>query len=319
MSSRLIVIVGPTASGKSELALGLAQECAGEIISCDSLQVYRRLDIGSAKPTARERIAVPHHLIDIVNVDQSFSAAEYGRHASHALRSVASRRHMPLVVGGTGLYLRALLEGLFDGPARDPLLRARLNALATRFGDDRLYRLLRYLDPEYSCRITPGDRLRAVRALEVYWRTGRPISQLHRKPTQTLEGYETLILGLDPGRERLRERVERRTDQMLANGLLEEVEGLLAAGFSADLRPLQSIGYRQAVAVVQGRLSVDEARGQIVVATMRYAKRQMTWFRHQLKAQWVSSRAEGHDRAREWLVADRDRLSKSLTMRDKTL
>jgi tRNA dimethylallyltransferase len=301
VAAPLIAVVGPTASGKSALALRLARERGGEIVSCDSLQVYRGLDIGSAKPTPEERRLVPHHLIDVVSPDEAFSAAEYAVRARQSLSGIAGRGRLPLVAGGSGLYLRALLHGLFAGPARHEELRRRLEGLADRFGDARLHRLLASRDPEAARRLPVRDRVRVVRALEVLFRTGRPISAHHREGAQPLEGFRVLLVGLAPDRGELRGRVEARTRAMMTGGLVEEVQGLLARGYSPDLRPLQSIGYRQAVAVLDGRMSRGEAERVIVTETMRLAKRQMTWFRHQAKVTWFETAEAAHQAAREWL------------------
>jgi tRNA dimethylallyltransferase len=284
----LIAIVGPTASGKSRLAQDLALAHQGEVVSCDSLQVYRGLDIGSAKPTPAERRQVPHHLIDVVNPGETFSAAEYARRGRQALLDIAERGRLPVVAGGTGLYLRALLFGLFEGPARDVRLRPRLEAIARRFGERRLHRLLARVDPEAARRLPPADRVRVVRALEVYWGTGRPLSEHHRKRPDPLEGFRVQVVGLDPGRPALARAVRERTRQMLARGLIAEVRALLTRGLDPGLRPLQAIGYRQAVAVVLGEMTAAEAEEAIVRATLQYAKRQMTWFRHQVDALWFS-------------------------------
>jgi tRNA dimethylallyltransferase len=305
VASRLIAIVGPTASGKSALALRLARELSGEIVSCDSLQVYRGLDIGSAKATTAERREVPHHLIDVVEPDAPFSAADYGRLARQACSDIVDRGRLPIVAGGTGLYLRALTEGLFEGPSRDEPLRRRLEGLADRFGAGRLHRVLRRRDPVAASRIEANDRVRVVRALEVLRATGRPISSHHAGGTARLPGFEVMVLGLAPTRELLRARVEARTTLMFERGLLEEVRGLLSRGFGPSLRPLQAIGYRQAVAVLQGAADLDSAQRDIVTATMRYAKRQMTWFRHQSPAVWAPDAEVAHAMATEWLAARR--------------
>jgi len=297
---RLIAAVGPTASGKSALALRLADANGGEIVSCDSLQVYRGLDIGSAKAIAGERRRVRHHLLDVVDADQHFSAADYGRLARAALLEIGGRGARAIVAGGTGLYLRALLGGLFAGPSRDPALRQRLERMARRFGDARLHRLLARVDPEAAARNSPRDRVRVVRALEVYWTSGRTITEQQRAPLQPLEGYEVLLVGLAPARDALLRAVERRTDEMLARGLLDEVRGLLAR-YSADLRPLRAIGYRQAVAVVQGRMDLAQAGRDMVRDTMRYAKRQMTWFRHQAQVEWFADADAAYAAANDWI------------------
>jgi tRNA dimethylallyltransferase len=298
----LVAVVGPTASGKSALALRLARARSGEIVSCDSLQVYRGLDIGSAKPTPEERAEVRHHLVDVADPGEAFSAAAYARLARAALGEIAARGRLAIVAGGTGLYLRALLQGLFEGPSRDEGLRRRLEALAERFGDARVHRLLARVDPEAAGRIRPRDRVRVVRALEVYRVTGRPISDQQRGGAEPLQGFRRLVVGLDPDRGALRERVEARTREMLARGLVEEVRGLLGRGYGAELRPLRAIGYRQAVAVVRGEMTVAEAEGAIVTETMRFAKRQRTWFRHQQPdAEWFSQADEAFAAVLRWL------------------
>jgi tRNA dimethylallyltransferase len=299
---RLIAIVGPTASGKSALALRLAAEVGGEIVSCDSLQVYRGLDIGSAKATPQERRAVPHHLLDVVDLGQEFSAADYSRLARAAVADIARRGAVPIVAGGTGLYLRAFLDGLFEGPARNTRLRERFGAWAERFGDARLHRLLAGVDPPAAKRIPVRDRLRVVRALEVYWETGRPLSEHHRERPEPLAGFETQVLGLDPGVEGLRPAVEARTRAMMEQGLADEVRALLQDGHAPELRPLRAIGYRQAIEVVAGRMTPEEAERSIVADTLRFAKRQRTWFRHQLEAQWHASPERALAAGRQWLA-----------------
>jgi tRNA dimethylallyltransferase len=303
VASRLIAVVGPTASGKSDLALRLAREHAGEIVSCDSLQVYRGLDIGSAKPTAEERREVRHHLIDVVDPDEPFSAADYARLGRAALADIAERGRLAVVAGGTGLYLRALLHGLFEGPSRDEALRSRLEGLAVRYGDARLHRLLARVDPRAAGRIEVRDRVRVIRALEVLHATGRPISAHHAVPAEPLRTFEVLTLGIAPPRTILRERVERRTERMFESGLIDEARGLIARGYGPDLRPLRAIGYRQAMAVARGETDEATARRDIVAATMRYAKRQMTWFRHQAEALWSPDGEGAHAAARAWLEA----------------
>lgn len=300
----LIAVVGPTAAGKSALALRLARDYRGEIVSCDSLQIYRGLDIGSAKPTAEERREVVHHLIDIVDPDQGFTAADYSRLARAAVSGIRKGGRLPIVVGGTGLYLRALLLGLFEGPGRDEKLRRRFEALANRFGDARLHRLLAKLDPGAARRIQVRDRVRVIRALEVRWSTGKPISE-HQRARDPLDGFDVWVVGLDPGREALRARVEARTDEMLARGLFGEVTGLLGRGLSPDLRPLGAIGYRQMAGVVRGERTLADARHDMVVATMRYAKRQMTWFRHptpdEPSVAWYGDGESAYRAAAAWL------------------
>jgi tRNA dimethylallyltransferase len=300
-ASPVVAIVGPTASGKSALALDLARARGGEIVSCDSLQVYRGLDVGSAKATPEERRAVAHHLLDVVDPDQDFSAADYARLARAAVDDVTARGRLPIVAGGTGLYLRALRRGLFAGPSRDADLRRRLEAIAERRGNACLHRLLARVDPEAAARIGTGDRPRLVRALEVYRASGRTLTAHHRDDAPAPDGHRWLVVGLDPPRDALRAAVEARTKDMLAGGLLDETRALLARYGGADLRPLRAIGYRQAVAVVRGTRTVDDAQRDIVKETMRYAKRQMTWFRHQEDVRWFAEAADARAAALAWL------------------
>ena len=301
MAAPLVAIVGPTASGKSALALRLARERCGEIVSCDSLQVYRGLDVGSAKATSAERAEIVHHLLDVADPGEVFSAADYARLARAALDDVRARGRLAIVAGGTGLYLRALVVGLFEGPARDEALRRRLEALADRFGDLRLHRLLGHVDPVTASRISPRDRVRVVRALEVFRATGRPISDQQRQGASPLLGYGTLLIGLDPGRAALRTAIEARTRQMLAGGLIDEVRGLLARGTDPLARPLQAIGYRQALSVLRGEMPLQEAENAIITATLRFAKRQMTWFRHQADVRWFSHEEMARGAVLAWL------------------
>ncbi len=294
--------MGPTASGKSALALRLARERNGEIISCDSLQVYRGLDIGSAKPSPEEQSAVPHHLIDVVDPGGDFSAAEYSRQARRALGEIRERGGVPIVAGGTGLYLKALMGGLFEGPSRNDAVRNRLERLADRFGDERLHRLLEHVDAEAARRIEPRDRVRVVRAHEVFWLTGRPISAAQQAAESApLKGFEVLLVGLAPDRSALREAVERRVESMWQRGFVDEVRGLLRAGHRSSLKPLQAIGYSQVVRVLEEGLQEAEAQRDIVTKTMQYAKRQLTWFRHQAEVQWFADADSAHQRVCGWL------------------
>ena len=298
----LVAGVGATASGKSALARRLAREREGEIVSCDSQQVYRGLDIGTAKPSPAERREVPHHLIDVVEPDGSFSAADYARLARAALEGIRSRGRLAVVAGGSGLYLRALLHGLFEGPARDAELRRRLETIAERFGDTRLHRLLGRVDAAAAARIEPRDRVRVVRAIEVFAATGRPITAQQKDGAGPLVGFRTLVVGLRPDRRALRRAVEARTRAMLAAGLVEEVRALLARGLPAGARALQSIGYRQALAVLEGTLPAAMAEQSIVGDTMRLAKRQITWFRHQQQdVRWFEDPEEAYGAASRWL------------------
>jgi tRNA dimethylallyltransferase len=236
-----------------------------------------------------------------VDPDQDFSAADYARLARAAIDDVTRRGRQPIVAGGTGLYLRALRRGLFAGPSRDPDLRRRLEAVAARRGDARLHRLLARVDPEAAARIESSDLVRVIRALEVYRASGRPLSAHHREDAPASDGRRWLVVGLHPPRDALRAAVEERTRQMLEGGLLDEVRAVLARYGGRDLRPLRAIGYRQAVAVVGGTQTVDDAQRDIVKETMRYAKRQMTWFRHQEDVRWFAGTADARAAILEWL------------------
>jgi tRNA dimethylallyltransferase len=303
VAPRLIAIVGPTAAGKSALAMRLAEEQPAEIVSCDSLQVYRGLDIGSAKPTPEDRRRVPHHVIDVRDPHEGFSAAEYARAARAAAEEIAGRGRLALLVGGSGLYFRAFFRGLFEGPPRDERFRARLERLASRFGDVRLHRLLRRVDPESAARIAAADRVRVVRALEVYRATGRTIGSHHRGQRLVLPAFEALVVGLCPERTALRKAVEQRTRAMLEGGLVEEVKCLLGAGCSRQLPALRAIGYRQAVALALGECGREAAEQQIVTETMRYAKRQMTWFRREPLVRWFPDSDSAWSAVRAFLGA----------------
>lgn len=276
----LVAVVGPTGAGKSELAVRLAESFQGEIVNCDSIQVYQGLDIGSAKLSPIARRGIAHHLMDVIAVDQELTAGEYSRLARQVLAQICSRNRLPIVVGGTGFYLRALLDGLSPAPARHGPLRARLQELSRR-RPAALHRLLRLRDPIAALRIHPNDRQKLIRALELIFLAGRPASTVQSGPRDRLEGFEILKIGLAPDRVLLRERLDQRTAAMFRGGLIEELLQLLASGFSPDLKSLQSLGYKQAGRVLSGELSSDEAMRECQTKTRQYAKRQMTWFRHQ--------------------------------------
>lgn len=280
----LIVVAGPTGSGKSELALRLAEKFSGEIVNCDSVQVYRHFDIGSAKLSEPERLAIPHHLIDIAAPDEPFTAGDYARCARAALSAIAARVRVPIVAGGTGFYLRALLEGLFEGPSRDETLRARL--AARRAGS--LHRLLRRFDPPSAARIHPNDANKLIRALEVILLERRPLSELHRAGRDPLVGFRILKLILDPPREELYARLDRRVSAMFAGGLVEETRAILALGYPAHAKPFESLGYKQALSEIQGTITRQMAIADAQLQTRRYAKRQWTWFRREAGAEWIA-------------------------------
>jgi tRNA dimethylallyltransferase len=282
----LVAIVGPTGSGKSELALAVAERFNGEILNCDSLQVYRYFNIGTAKLGIEERRGIPHHLLDVADPDQPFSAGEYARMARTALAEISGRGRLPIVAGGTGLYLRALINGLFPGPARDDVVRRRLAQRETR-RQGSLHRLLRRFDPPAAARIHPHDVQKLVRAVEVCLLTRRSLTAEFAGGRDALEGYRVLKLGLTPPRSELYERLDQRCGRMFEGGLIDEVRRILLLGFSPSVRPLESHGYRQALQFLRKELTLEEALEQARRNTRRYAKRQWTWFRREEAMQWV--------------------------------
>jgi tRNA dimethylallyltransferase len=282
----LVAVVGPTGSGKSDLALDIAEKFNGEVVNCDSLQVFRHFDIGTAKLPISERRGIPHHLIDIVDPDQLFTAGEYARLARETIVGITARGRLPVVAGGTGFYLRALLDGLFEGPSRDQELRERLAARETR-RPGSLHRLLRRFDPEASRRIHPNDVPKVTRALEVCLVTQRPVSELFREGRDALQGYRTLKLGLLPEREALYDRLNVRCERMFEAGLVDEVRGILALGYSPRCKPFESHGYKQSLQLINGELNPRDAVFYAQRNTRNYAKRQLTWFRRERNLQWL--------------------------------
>jgi tRNA dimethylallyltransferase len=276
----LVAVVGPTGSGKSDLALRLAEEFAGEIVNCDSLQVFRHFDIGTAKTPPGARRGIPHHLIDIADPDQLFTAGEYARLARGAIADISARGRLPIVAGGTGFYLRALLDGLFAGPSRDPDLRRRLGARETR-RPGSLHRLLKRFDPQAAANIHPHDVPKVTRAMEIRLLTRRPVSELFREGRETLTGYRVLKLGLEPGRDALYQRLDERCQAMFSGGLVEEVRGILALGFAPSAKPFESHGYKQALQSISCELNLHNAIFYAQRNTRNYAKRQLTWFRRE--------------------------------------
>lgn len=285
-SPPLIIIGGPTAAGKTALALALAEGLGGEIVAADSLQVYRYLDIGTAKPSLEDRQRVPHHLIDVVDPDESFTAKDYERLALEAIAKIRGRGRLPIVVGGTGLYIRALLYGIFPGPGEDPALRSALYQEAQELGSEGLHRRLQEVDPKAASKIHPHDLFRIVRALEVYLLTGRPISE-HQKDYRRPQLKPLVYMGLKRKREVLYRLIEERVDRMIEKGLLQEVEGLLRMGYTKALKPMQSLGYRHLIEHLEGIYSLDQAVALFKRDSRRYAKRQMTWFTKEEGIEWA--------------------------------
>lgn len=287
-SSLAILLLGPTGSGKTALSLALGERFGGEIVSCDSVAVYRGMDLGTAKPSREDRARTPHHLIDVTDPDEPFTAGAYSRQARAALRDIAGRGKLPIVTGGTGLYLRALTEGLFAGPARQTKLRARLERSRQRLGETWLHRLLSRLDPASAERIHANDAPKLMRAIEVCVAGRRPMSQvlsnwvLARDP---LSGFRLLRIGLNPPRRELYDRLNQRATAMFSAGLIEETRGLLER--YGPVKALDSLGYRQAMAVLAGSLTVEAAIEAAQQGHRNYAKRQLTWFRREPGVVWI--------------------------------
>jgi tRNA dimethylallyltransferase len=276
----VVAIVGPTGSGKSDLALRIATRFRGEIVNCDSIQVFRFFNIGAAKTPETERRGIPHHLIDALNPDEVFTAGDFSRIARPILHEIAERGNLSIVTGGTGFYLRALVEGLAPGPQRDEGLRERLLAReGRRVGS--VHRLLRRFDPKTAIRIHPNDLPKTIRAVEICLAARKPASDVFDRGRDALKGFRVLKIGLFPDREQLYVRLEARIEAMFAAGLIEETAGILARGYSENAKPFESIGYKQALQVVRGEISLRDALFHARRDTRRYAKRQMTWFRQE--------------------------------------
>jgi tRNA dimethylallyltransferase len=284
----LVVVLGPTAVGKSRVAVDLALLFGGEIVSGDSIQVYRGFDIGTDKPGPEARRGVPHHLIDIVGPEVQYTAADFVRDALAAARGIAARGGLPIVAGGTGLYLKALLDGLFPGPGRDPALRAALETEAREKGLDTLYRRLEAIDPEYARKIRDRDRIRIIRALEVQAATGRSLSDHFRDTRSPVEGRRVVRLGLQLDRGALVRRIDERVERMFGRGLVDEVRGLLARGVPRSAPPFKALGYSHVLRLLAGEIGRDEAIELTKIDTRQYAKRQMTWFRKMDGVAWFS-------------------------------
>lgn len=282
----LIVITGPTASGKSALALELARHVGGQIVGCDSVQIYRHLDIGSAKPSPAVRREIPHHLIDLLDPAQECSAGDYRRLAEGVLADLWQRQIPPILVGGSGFYLRALLEGLFHQPPIPPALREKVRADIAARGTKSLYRQLQELDPEAALSIKPNDSYRLARALEVYLATGRSLLSFWRERDCPPLSCRTLKIALAWPRAELYRRIDRRAEEIFHNGLLSEVAALLKNGYSPTLKPLQSLGYREAILALSGKMNEKEALEETKKKTRQFAKRQLTWFRRSGDIHW---------------------------------
>lgn len=304
----LVAIIGPTASGKSALGVWLAEKLNGEVIACDSTQLYRGFDIGTAKPTREDRRGVVHHLLDVLDSTDDATAGGYRERAVMVLEDLRTRKKLPIFTVGTGLYLRALLEGLADVPQRSEELRERLRASAAEHAPEHLHRMLRRLDRTSAEKIAAADEQKLIRAIEVCLLAKKPLSEVHRSGRKPLEGWRAAKIGLMPEREELYKRVHARTDAMLASGWMEEVRGLMKRGIPENAKAFDFIGYRELRAVLRDEMGLEEARAAIQQATRRYAKRQMTWFRREKGVEWLAGFGD-EDRIRREAL---EKLRKSL-------
>ena len=288
----VLAVLGPTASGKSALGLALAERYGGEVISCDSTASYRGFDIGTDKPLIDARHGIPHHLIDIEDPTEVYTAAQFARDAARVIREIHTRGHLPMLIGGTGLYYRALTRGLFPGPGADEDLRSRLNRVADRRGVERLHRMLQPADPESAARIMPRDRKRIVRALEVYFATGRPLTDHFRETASLIADCQVIPIGLRLPAALTAERVARRVDEQFARGIVGEVKGLLARGVPPDARPFGGLVYRQVMEMLSGVRDEAATRALIAQENRRYARRQLIWFRKEPNLIWFDGPGE---------------------------
>jgi tRNA dimethylallyltransferase len=305
--ARLVVILGPTASGKSALGIELAERLGGEILVCDSTQVYRHFDIGTAKIRPAEQHEIPHHLIDLVEPNEIFTAGEYRRRALDALKDVRRRGKLPIITAGTGLYLRALLEGLSDAPERSDELRERLRRTAQRNGPEYLHKLLVRLDREAALRIAPRDTPKIVRAIEIRTLAGKPVGEIHRGGRSGLEGYDVRKIGLIPPRADLYSKVDARVLTMFRAGWIDEVRKLIHMGVPPDAKAFQFIGYSEIRRHLDGSLAKNAAIAEIQQATRRFAKRQLTWFRKEPDVHWLAGFGDEPDVAAAALKISRSR------------
>jgi tRNA dimethylallyltransferase len=285
-------VLGPTATGKSALALAIAERFDGEIVNCDSTAVYRGFDIGTDKIAAADRRGIPHHLIDIVDPTEEYTAAQFARDAATAMRDIHARGRLPILAGGTGFYFRALTRGLFPGPGADAALRARLDAIAERRGVAFLHRMLRRIDPASALRIQPRDRKRLVRALEVFFLTGRPLTAHFAETASPIPDVDVLAIGLRLPAAQISERVTRRVDEQFARGLFDEIRGLLARGVPDSARPFGGLVYRQALEHLRGVRDEAATRALIAQENRRYARRQLIWFRKEPNLSWFDGPGE---------------------------
>jgi tRNA dimethylallyltransferase len=305
----LLAIIGPTASGKSALGAFLAREFGGEVVACDSTQLYRGFDIGTAKPTSAELTSTPHHLLDVLDPAEDSTAGSYRERALLVLDDLRARSQLPVFTVGTGLYLRALLEGLADLPLRSEELRERLRATAIEHGAGHLHAMLARLDAHAAQQISSADEQKLIRAIEICLLAKKPLTEIHRAGRSPLIGWRIVKLGLQPERETLYQRIHKRTDAMLQAGWLEEVSRLNSSGLSENAKPFNFIGYRELRSHLRGEITLDAARSAIQQGTRQYAKRQLTWFRREKDVHWLAGFGDNQEvqsAARDWLTAQLD-------------
>jgi tRNA dimethylallyltransferase len=284
--SQVLAIVGPTASGKTALSILLAEKLHGEIISADSRQIYKFLNIGTAKPTTEDLKRIPHHFIDILDPDQEYNAAEYGQQARSKIEKLFAQRIQPIIVGGSGLYVRAIIDGFFNGPGKDPKIREQLEKEVQRSGPEVLFEKLKQADPITAARMDATKVRRVIRALEVYYTTGNPISDLH-SVQETKFSFEIVQYALEWERKTLYERINYRVDEMVEKGLIEEVRELRTRGYLSNLNALNTVGYKEASDFIDGKLNKEEMVKLVKQNTRHFAKRQLTWFRADKRIRWI--------------------------------
>ena len=284
----MIVIAGPTAVGKTRISLELAEKLGGEIVSADSRQVYRFMDIGTAKPSPEDMRRIPHHMIDVVNPDEEYTVADYGRSAHAAIKSILERGKIPIMVGGSGLYIRAVIDGIFPGPGSDKKIRENLEKEAEINGLSSLYDRLCKVDPAASSRIHPNDKRRIIRALEIYEITGKPISLLQEKGKKKEASCNTVMIGLNRPREELYGRIEEKVEEIFRQGFVEEVKALLDKGYEENLISMEALGYREVIKFLKGEIGLEPAKRKVKQNTCHYAKRQLIWFRKDKRINWFN-------------------------------
>jgi tRNA dimethylallyltransferase len=286
MMKELIVITGPTAVGKTEFAISLAEEIQGEIVSADSRQVYKYMDIGTAKPTIEDQSRVKHHLIDILYPNEEIDAGSFSKLARSKIDQIFDNGHQPILVGGTGLYIRGIIDGIFEGPGRNEMIRSKLKEIQEK-NQNQLHFMLKDIDPESAIKIHPNDRQRIIRALEIYYETGKSMSLMQKEHRFGSSHYNTFFIGLYRDRDELYDIINTRVDDMIASGFIKEVAGLLEMGYSSELNSMQGLGYRYILSFLKKEIMLDETIELIKRDTRRYAKRQMTWFNKEIRIKWV--------------------------------